>query len=142
MGTPLLEREDELGRIDDALGAARGGSGRVLALVGPAGIGKTALLRELADRAWASGTGVLFARGGELEQDFAFGVVRQLFEPRLAGCSEQVRPLSIGDHFIEASLVLSDEHCAGFSTDPEVNCLPAGETLFFPHPVTVTTPEH
>ena len=53
----------------------------------------------------------------------------------------RLRSLSVGDHFAETSLVLSDEHCDGFSADRELNCLPAGETLFFPHPVTVTTPE-
>lgn len=53
----------------------------------------------------------------------------------------RLRPLSVGDHFVETILVLSDEHCDGFSTNPDFSCLPAGEVLFFAHPVTVTRPE-
>ena len=34
---------------------------------------------------------VVHARGTELERDFAFGVVRQLFEPALAEASESER---------------------------------------------------
>jgi hypothetical protein len=34
---------------------------------------------------------VLRARGGELERDFGFGVVRQLFEPVLAAASAAER---------------------------------------------------
>ena len=37
------------------------------------------------------GLAVLHARGGELERDFGFGVVRQLLEPRLAGAGESER---------------------------------------------------
>lgn len=51
---------------------------------GRAGIGKTRLLQEARRLADASGVPVLSARCGQLERDFPFGVVRQLFEPRLA----------------------------------------------------------
>ena len=47
---------------------------------GPAGIGKTRLLSEARREAGEAGVRVLSARGGELEQELAFGVVRQLFE--------------------------------------------------------------
>ena len=49
---------------------------------GPAGIGKTALLQAAAGMAEEAGVRVLRARGSDLEQEFAFGVVRQLFEAR------------------------------------------------------------
>ena len=52
---------------------------------GPPGIGKTELLGALAASATTAGFEVLSARGGELEQSFAFGVVRQLFEALVAG---------------------------------------------------------
>ena len=48
---------------------------------GPAGIGKSSLLRGRRARAEARGMAVLRARGGPLEQDAAWGVARQLFEP-------------------------------------------------------------
>ena len=47
---------------------------------GPPGIGKSRLLAEFRRRAVAEGALVLNARAGELEREFPFGVVRQLFE--------------------------------------------------------------
>ena len=74
----LVERERELAAIDELL--ERGGA---LVVEGRAGIGKTALLDEACRRATGLGREVLRARGSELEDGFAFGVVRQLFERRL-----------------------------------------------------------
>ncbi len=48
---PFVARERELARLDDALGAAMEGHGRVCFVVGEAGSGKTALVREFARRA-------------------------------------------------------------------------------------------
>ncbi len=76
----LLERGWELSAIDDAIEQAAGGEGRVLTIEGEPGIGKTALLEALAGRASGAGMTVLSARARELERDFGFGVVRQLFE--------------------------------------------------------------
>ena len=80
----LLERDGELERIGRALERARGGHGSVLAVEGPAGIGKTQLLAATRAAARERGMRVLRARGAELEQEFAFGVARQLLEPALA----------------------------------------------------------
>ena len=88
---PLLERSEELAQIESALAEARGGSGRFLVIEGPAGIGKTALLAAARTAAAESGMRVLRSRGTELERDFAFGVVRQLFEPALAEASDAER---------------------------------------------------
>ena len=52
-------------------------------LEGVAGIGKTRLLGRARELAREQGLRVLSARATELEQDFAFGVVRQLLEPLL-----------------------------------------------------------
>ena len=82
----LLERERELLAVDGLL--ERGG---VLLVEGRAGIGKTALLQEACGRAADLGREVLRARGSELEAGFAFGVVRQLFERRLATAEEAER---------------------------------------------------
>jgi DNA-binding CsgD family transcriptional regulator/tetratricopeptide (TPR) repeat protein len=87
----LLERRDELARIESALTRARSGRGTLVVIEGPAGIGKTALLDAARAAAAASGMRVLRSRGTELERDFAFGVVRQLFEPALAEASESER---------------------------------------------------
>src|SRR5215471_12608082 len=88
---PLLERGAELARIESALVEACAGRGRFLVVEGPAGIGKTALLAEARAAATQRGMRVLRARGTELERGFAFGVVRQLFEPPLVDASERER---------------------------------------------------
>ena len=87
----LLERSQELARIETALADARAGRGTFVVVEGPAGIGKTALLAAVRTVAAGSGMRVLRSRGAELERDFAFGVVRQLFEPALAEASELER---------------------------------------------------
>ena len=80
-GDALLERNEELGRIDAALADALNGRGRFVVVEGPAGIGKTVFLAAVRTVASGGGMRVLRSRGSELERDFAFGVVRQLFEP-------------------------------------------------------------
>jgi DNA-binding CsgD family transcriptional regulator len=87
----LLERAEELLRIETALAEARTGRGTFVVVEGPAGIGKTALLAAVRTTAAHEGMRVLRARGVELERDFAFGVVRQLFEPVLADASDVER---------------------------------------------------
>ena len=67
--------------------AAAGGAGRLVTIEGGAGIGKTRLVAEARAAAARAGLTVLTARGGELEQEFAFGVVRQLFEPLLSSAT-------------------------------------------------------
>src|SRR5436309_2701717 len=88
---PLLERDEQLARIESALAEARAARGKFVVIEGPAGIGKTALLAAVRTAATDGGMRVLRARGTELERDFAFGVVRQLFEPSLAEASELER---------------------------------------------------
>ena len=76
----LREREREDAAIQELLD----GRGRMVLLEGRAGIGKTSLIELACSRAARLGFEVLRARGSELEAGFAFGVVRQLFERRLA----------------------------------------------------------
>jgi DNA-binding CsgD family transcriptional regulator len=79
----LLERGPELEQLDTQIALAAAGQGRLVVVEGPAGIGKSRLLAEA--RGQAEGRlRVLSARGSELEREFAFGVVRQLFESELA----------------------------------------------------------
>jgi DNA-binding CsgD family transcriptional regulator len=80
----LFERDEVLRRLERALGAVRDGRGGAALVQGPAGIGKTAVLTALRGAAERDGLGVLRARGALLEREFAFGVVRQLFEQPLA----------------------------------------------------------
>ena len=87
----LLEREGELAQLGALVGAAREGAGRLVLLEGGAGIGKTRLLAAARERGAEAGMEVLHARGGELEREFPFGIVRQLFEPALARAGKAER---------------------------------------------------
>jgi hypothetical protein len=87
----LFEREDDLAALDAALTEAVAGTGGVLLIEGPAGIGKTVLLEALRRRASAAKMTVLAARGGELERGFGFGIVRQLLEVALIGADAAER---------------------------------------------------
>jgi predicted ATPase len=77
----LVERQVELAAIGARLERARAGTGGVLLLEGPAGIGKTSLLAEARQAAEAGGMTVLHGTATEFEQGFAFGVVRQCLTP-------------------------------------------------------------
>jgi DNA-binding CsgD family transcriptional regulator len=87
----LLEREPELKRLRDAVSRAAAGDGGLVVIGGPAGIGKTALLRAAATMAEQAGMRTLRAKGSDLEQEFAFGVVRQLFEGPVANAGPEER---------------------------------------------------
>ena len=87
-GRLLLDRTDDLAELEAALAEVLDGDGRLVVIEGPAGIGKSVLLDELRRRARNHGFEVASARGGELETEYGFGVVRQLFEPLLLGCSD------------------------------------------------------
>jgi DNA-binding CsgD family transcriptional regulator len=80
----LLERDGELELLGRAVDEARAARGRMVLVEGEPGIGKTRLLDRARARAREHGMRVLSARASELDRQFPFGVVRQLFEPLLA----------------------------------------------------------
>jgi class 3 adenylate cyclase/DNA-binding CsgD family transcriptional regulator len=90
-GPTLLEREGELAALHAYVDSATAGAGRLVAIEGRAGIGKTRLILEARSIATQAGVAVIAARGGELEQEFAYGIVRQLFEPVLAAATSSDR---------------------------------------------------
>jgi DNA-binding CsgD family transcriptional regulator len=75
----LFGRRAECAAIDELLAAIRAGSSRCLVLHGAPGIGKTALLNYLAER--ASDCRVLRAAGVESEMELAFAGLQQLCGP-------------------------------------------------------------
>ncbi len=86
----LLERDAELAAVEGLIAAAQAGL-HLLALEGPPGIGKTALIAQTKALGQAAGMQVLGGRGSELERSFSYGVVRQLFEPLLASLPAEER---------------------------------------------------
>ena len=77
----ILERDAELAVLVAAAGAAEAGHGAFVLVEGPAGIGKTTLLRAACARPGGLGARILTARGLALESGFSYGIVRQLIEP-------------------------------------------------------------
>jgi len=86
----LLGREHERHEIEQALARARSGASATLALVGEPGIGKTALLGYVAER--AAGMRVLRARGIASEAQIPFGSLLELLRPALAMLDEIPEP--------------------------------------------------
>ncbi|MGW3137759.1 AAA family ATPase [Streptomyces sp. NPDC001139] len=87
----LWEREAEAASIAVAVKGAEHGAGSLLLVEGSVGIGKTRLLAEARAQAAEAGMSACRARASELERDFAFGVVRQLFEPLLTAMTDPAR---------------------------------------------------
>jgi DNA-binding CsgD family transcriptional regulator len=87
----LLERDAEVDRLQVWAEAAGERRGETLLIEGEAGIGKTVLLERAAAAAREGGARVLTARGGELEQEFPYGGIRQLLERELASLEDTRR---------------------------------------------------
>jgi DNA-binding CsgD family transcriptional regulator len=117
VSAPLLfERERELAVIDEKLREAVAGRGGLVLIEGPAGIGKSALVARARELALGHGMAVAAARGSELERADAFGVVRQLFEPRLRAMSGAVRERALGGAAALAAPVVLPETAAAVTS--------------------------
>ena len=115
---PLLERAEELAAIDAAIAGARSGAGGLVVIEGPAGIGKTSLLAEARARAADSGLTVLYARASELEAEYSFGIVRQLFEAAVATAPREEQSRLLGGAAGQAArLFMSGESAEGGDED-------------------------
>lgn len=81
----LFERNRELAEIDACIKSAAAEQGSFVVLEGRAGMGKSTLLAQARRRANRAGFAICTATASELESGFAYGVVRQLFEPAVGG---------------------------------------------------------
>src|ERR1700729_3058207 len=97
----LIGRDFEREAIERALESARSGTSATLALVGEAGIGKTALLDHAAES--AAGMRVLRARGIESEAQIPFAALLELLRPALAMLGAIPEPQAIA---LEGALAL------------------------------------
>ncbi len=119
----LLERDEELERLRRLTVDAAHGRGSAVVVEGPAGIGKTSLLDAGTRLAAAAGLDVLAARGGELERDFAYGVVRQLLERRVRRASRRQR-----ERWLDGAAALA-EPVLGLAADRAVGDDPTATAL-------------
>lgn len=126
---PLLERESELESIERSLDGLCGTSpdgglsarqGGVIGFAGPAGVGKTTLLKRLRRLARQRGCTVLSASGGEQERQVPFHVMRQFVQPVFAAMPEDERRQILGDWYdIVAPATGLSAPKPGASPDPQ-----------------------
>jgi DNA-binding CsgD family transcriptional regulator len=103
---PLFGREVELA-------AVVGGAESLVFVEGHAGVGKTSLLAAACARLRADGERVVWASGQELEREFAFGVVRQLFERVVRDTPREERGRLFSGAATLAGVVLAEDSPPG-----------------------------
>jgi class 3 adenylate cyclase/DNA-binding XRE family transcriptional regulator len=130
--TPLVGRASELGQLQAAWAEARQGRGRVVSVVGEAGIGKSRLLREFARALSEAGAahlaGSCFAYAGAMPYLPFRQVLRRRFggeSAPLATAKERIarRLATLG---LDAALAPVLHHLLGYpAADPPLDRLPA-----------------
>ncbi|WP_410635044.1 AAA family ATPase [Amycolatopsis sp. cmx-4-83] len=128
----LLERDTERAAIATALNAAAGGDGSLLLISGPAGSGKSALLRDTMAAALGAGARVLRADATRLEEDFAFGIAQQLCRPVLVAAGEAERDRWFQGASEQILRALTEERLI---TDGHEHYLPTEAVLYGLHTV-------
>ncbi len=115
MSRGLLEREGETSILRECVEEASAGRGSLLLIEAPAGLGKTRLAELAVELAEAEQLRPLRGRGGELERNFRFGVVRQLFDSVVAALEPRERDevLAGAAGFAAPALGLPDAGVAG-----------------------------
>ncbi|GAA3938516.1 ATP-binding protein [Actinoplanes auranticolor] len=88
----LTGREVERDMLDRVVEAVQGGHGRVLVVRGEPGVGKTALLDHLADRASRVGCRLVRVAGVQSEMELAFAGLHQLCLPLLHYAEQLAAP--------------------------------------------------
>ncbi|MBK9711398.1 MAG: tetratricopeptide repeat protein [Kouleothrix sp.] len=102
--SPLVGREAELERMEQALDAARSGAGQVLRVVGAAGVGKSHLAAELAERALQRGMRVAVGSCQSTTESTAYAPWRQVVRALLAIDAEPgARQIAAIERFVAAT---------------------------------------
>ncbi|GAA2241539.1 LuxR family transcriptional regulator [Rarobacter faecitabidus] len=122
--TDLVERDVEWSRLTTLVDRAfqgRGGSAHVL---GEPGIGKTALVRALADHARSRGASVWFGSASELETRSPFGTLRRLLDtPVRALSAQQHAQLAAGPGRLALSSLWQRTHPVGANLPTQADML-------------------
>jgi DNA-binding CsgD family transcriptional regulator len=102
----FIGRRQELAALDQALDGIKVPRPRWLVVSGEPGIGKTRLLRELAERAAARRHPVFVGRGAELESDMPFAIWIDALDDHVASLGERRLEALIGERVAELARVL------------------------------------
>jgi DNA-binding CsgD family transcriptional regulator len=130
--TLFVGRDQELDLLQAQATAALGGDARMVRLVGPAGIGKSALARVVLDR--LDGFRVVAATGEESEAGLTYGVLDQLLAGLAASstCTTATSPLAAGAELVRR---ISDAQAFGplliWVDDLHWTDLPSQQALLF-----------
>jgi predicted ATPase len=92
MASRILGRRAECETLDQIVEAIGAGESRALVIRGEAGIGKTALLEHLRERARASGCTVVELAGIQSEMELAYAALHQVCAPMLDRLSRLPEP--------------------------------------------------
>ena len=125
----LLERDAELAAIAHVFSQVLEGTGGLVVIDAPAGVGKTALLEAARAEAAEAGLLTLRARGAELERAFAYGVARQLFDDLLLAGTVDVPALFTGAARFAAPLL--EVEAAGVTSAPADDPFAARHALYW-----------
>lgn len=117
-GPKILERETELRAGEAALDAAAGGNGVAVLIEGPAGVGKTTLLRSFDALARDRGFTTLGARASPVEGAEAWIGVRRLFDRTIHRADPGERERLLTGAAVNAAPALGLESPAGGVLDP------------------------
>jgi DNA-binding CsgD family transcriptional regulator len=123
----LLEREPEIHALTAALGRLSGAGGQLVVIEGNAGTGKSSLMGEAVAAAQRAELEVLRARGGELEREQPYGLLRQLFEPHLRRLDQQIRDQLLSGAAAPAAGVLNLSE----STEPLTDGFTVAHAVFW-----------
>ncbi len=115
----ILGRRDNLASIERLLDGAADAVGAIVLIEGEPGIGKTSLLRTTRRLAAGRGFAVISGRAGELEQPFAFGLVRQAIEPVLEALPGPEREALLGGVVRPADTAIAADTHTGAGGRPE-----------------------
>ncbi len=117
LNLPILERRSETRALRTVIASVRAGNGRLVAIEGEAGIGKSSLLRLAVAMARHAGVQSLVATGSELERQYPFGVAVALLEPLVHGRSAPPHHLLDGPAAVTAPLFGLDRPSAAPAGD-------------------------
>jgi DNA-binding SARP family transcriptional activator len=116
---PLVGRDDALAALVDALGAPRDGSGRVVAVHGEAGIGKSRLVETALAAVRSMGGTVIAAAAFPAERAIAYGAIVDLLRAALADPVAAARLMALPDAMrVELGRLLPALHPDGRPTEP------------------------